>query len=52
VKAMAKRNLQEGDWMDRERWKTLGTGSHWRMLQTGWWWWRRRRRRKVAASVL
>jgi hypothetical protein len=28
VKAMAKRNLQEGDWMDRERWKTLGTGSH------------------------
>jgi len=28
VTAMAERNLQEGDWMDRERWKTLGTGRH------------------------
>jgi hypothetical protein len=26
--AMAERNLQEGDWMDREWWKTLGTGRH------------------------
>jgi hypothetical protein len=28
VTAVAERNLQEGDWMDRERWKTLGTGRH------------------------
>jgi hypothetical protein len=28
VTAMAEKNLQEGDWMDRERWKTLGTGRH------------------------
>jgi hypothetical protein len=28
VKAMAERNLQEGDSMNRERWKTLGTGKH------------------------
>jgi hypothetical protein len=28
VTAMAERNLQEGDWMDRERWETLGTGWH------------------------
>jgi hypothetical protein len=28
VTAMAERNLQEGGWMDRQRWKTLGSGRH------------------------
>jgi hypothetical protein len=28
VKAMAEMNLRKGDWMDRERWKALGTGRH------------------------
>jgi hypothetical protein len=36
--AVAERTLQEGEWFGRERWKTLGTGRHWRMLQTRWWW--------------
>jgi hypothetical protein len=26
--AVAERNLQEGDWRDREWWKTLKTGRH------------------------
>jgi hypothetical protein len=28
VTVMTERNLQERDWMDRERWKTLRTGRH------------------------
>jgi hypothetical protein len=28
VTVMAERSLQEGDWMDGERWQTLGTGRH------------------------
>jgi hypothetical protein len=28
VTSVAERDIQEGDWMDRKRWKTLGTGRH------------------------